>query len=117
MIVKSQLIEQLAKKQPFIEDTEVSSLVNLLLDTMTDALHQGGRIEVRGFGSFSLRIHKARKARNPKTGEKIVTEPHYIVHFKVGSTLRARLNQSRQKVAIQAKSRQEKAVRSIEENT
>ncbi len=74
MIVKSQLIEQLAKKQPFIEGTEVSSLVNLLLDTMTDALHQGGRIEVRGFGSFSLRIHKARKARNPKTGEKIVTQ-------------------------------------------
>ena len=102
MIVKSQLIERLAKKQPFISLEEVHNLVNLVLETTTDTLRQGGRIEMRGFGAFSIRYHQARQARNPKTGEQLVTEPYDGVHFKPGKLLRERIAQARTQVEIQS---------------
>ncbi len=102
MTVKSQLIGQLAKKQPFIAVEEVHNLVNIVLETMIKTLCRGGRIEIRGFGSFAIRYHQARPARNPKTGEQLVTEPYDGVHFKPGKLLRERIAQSRTQVKIQS---------------
>ncbi len=95
MLVKSKLIEQLAKKQPFIAVEEVHHLVNIVLETMAKTLCQGGRIEIRGFGTFAIRYHQARRARNPKTGQQFMTEPSYGIHFKVGKALRERVQTSR----------------------
>lgn len=91
-MVKSELINRIAAKQQSLslEDVEVS--VNQILDHLCDALGSGERIEVRGFGSFSLHYRPPRKAHNPKTGEKLHTEAKYWPHFKAGKELKVRIN-------------------------
>jgi integration host factor subunit beta len=68
---------------------------------MSEALIQGKRIEIRGFGSFSLHFRPPRRAHNPKTGQKVVTEAKYSPHFKPGKELRERVNASKDKTLIQ----------------
>jgi integration host factor subunit beta len=79
----------------------VESSVKLLLDKMSDTLSEGGRIEVRGFGSFSLHHRAARKGRNPKTGDQVQLPPKHVPHFKPGKELRERVNESREQYPIQ----------------
>ena len=90
-MTKSDLIELLSKKENLIF-TEATDIVNLIFDGFTDALAKGGRIELRGFGSFSVRNYKSYMGRNPKTGKEIEAKPKKLPHFKVGRELKERVN-------------------------
>ncbi|OGT67654.1 MAG: integration host factor subunit beta [Gammaproteobacteria bacterium RIFCSPHIGHO2_12_FULL_45_9] len=94
-MIKSELITQLAKRYPALQKEVVESCVNQLLERMSNALSQGQRIEIRGFGSFSLHFRPPRRAHNPKTGARVLTEAKYAPHFKPGKELRDRVNESR----------------------
>lgn len=96
-MVKSELIEALVKKFQMLPEKDIELCVNQILEIMSDALARGERIEIRGFGSFSLHHHLSRNAHNPRTGEKVVTLPKYSPHFKPGKELRDRLNEARAK--------------------
>ena len=93
-LTRSLLIEKLAAKKSQISVKNIENGVKILLDTMADRLSQGGRIEIRGFGSFSLNYHKPRVGRNPKTGHPVELEGKYVPHFKPGKELRERVNAS-----------------------
>ncbi|HVY53565.1 MAG TPA: integration host factor subunit beta [Gammaproteobacteria bacterium] len=92
MLIKSQLIAELSKQLSYIPEKDIMLGVNQILNIMGDALSNGDRIEIRGFGSFSLHYRPPRKAHNPKTGEKLMTEPKYAAHFKPGKELRDKIN-------------------------
>lgn len=99
-MVKSELINLIAEKLNTLPTKDVEVGVNQILEYMGDELCQGGRIEIRGFGSFSLHYRPARNAHNPKTGEKVATIPKYTPHFKPGKELRQRVNASYDHVQI-----------------
>ncbi|MGN0921743.1 MAG: integration host factor subunit beta [Cellvibrio sp.] len=95
-MTKSELIEYITEKQNKqnqlpLKDVEMA--VKLLLDCMSDALASGVRIEIRGFGSFSLHYRAPRTGRNPKTGESVTLDGKYVPHFKPGKELRDRVNE------------------------
>ncbi|EKD69951.1 MAG: hypothetical protein ACD_46C00690G0005 [uncultured bacterium] len=92
MLIKSQLIAELSKRFPHLPEKDIALAVNSVIDHMSTNLSQGGRIEIRGFGSFNLHFRPPRRAHNPKTGEKLVTNPKYAVHFKPGKEMRERVN-------------------------
>ena len=100
-MTKSEIIDILSRKQIHLSSRDVESSVKLLLDKMSDTLSEGGRIEVRGFGSFSLHHRAARKGRNPKTGDQVALAPKHVPHFKPGKELRERVNESREQYPIQ----------------
>lgn len=91
-VTKSELIEALAAKQTHLVYKDVELSVKTLLDEMAETLSQGDRIEIRGFGSFSLRFRKPRLGRNPKTGESVELGSRHVAHFKPGKELRERVN-------------------------
>ena len=91
VITKSELIEQLGARQSNLPMKEVEYAVNSILEHMIRALSQGKRIEIRGFGSFSLRHRKPRIARNPKTGAQVFMGSKSVPHFKPGKPLRDRV--------------------------
>lgn len=95
MLIKSQLIGELGKHFPNLPEKDIAISVNHIIDRMSSTLSQGGRIEIRGFGSFSLHFRPPRRAHNPKTGEKLVTNPKYAAHFKPGKELREKVNSNR----------------------
>ena len=86
-MTKSEIIDILSRKQSHLSSRDVESSVKLLLDKMSEALSDGGRIEVRGFGSFSLHHRAARKGRNPQTGKEIKIAAKKVVKFKPGAEL------------------------------
>jgi integration host factor subunit beta len=96
MLIKSQLIGELSKLFPHLPEKDIALCVNHIIDHMSDILSKGGRIEIRGFGSFSLHFRPPRRAHNPKTGEKLVTNPKYAAHFNPGKEMRERVNNNRQ---------------------
>lgn len=100
-MIKSELIKSLADRMANLPERTVEEAVNLILERMSQALEQEQRIEIRGFGSFSLRAMPGRASRNPKTGEKTVTLPKNKVVFKPGLELRQRLIQSQKEVALE----------------
>lgn len=91
-MTKSQLIETLALRQTHLSQKDVELSVRLMLDCLTDALARDERIEIRGFGSFSLHHRTARLARNPKTGESVRAPSKRVPHFKPGKEMRERVN-------------------------
>lgn len=91
-MTKSELVDQIALRTNNLSLKQVESSVKLLLDYMTDTLATGGRIEIRGFGSFSLHYREPRKGRNPKTGESVQLAGKYVPHFKPGKELREQVN-------------------------
>lgn len=95
MLIKSQLIGELSKHFSHLPEKDVALSVNYIIDRMSDTLGLGGRIEIRGFGSFNLHFRPPRRAHNPKTGEKLVTNPKYAAHFKPGKELREKVNANR----------------------
>ena len=95
-MIKSELIEHIAAQMTHLTEKQVADGINKILDLMSNALIEGQRIEIRGFGSFSLHYRPPRNAHNPKTGEKVVTEAKYSPHFKPGKELRERVDASRQ---------------------
>ena len=94
-MTKSELIESIARKQKHLPSKDVELAVKHLLELMSEALAEGKRIEIRGFGSFSLHYRPPRLGRNPKTGEAVALSGKYVPHFKPGKDLRERVNQGR----------------------
>lgn len=92
-MTKSELIERLIDAHPELSVKDVELAVKTMLDHMTDALSSGERIEIRGFGSFSLHYRAPRMGRNPKTGEAVPLPAKYVPHFKPGKELRDQVNQ------------------------
>lgn len=92
-LTKSELIDSMASKQDQLSVKDVELAVKTMIDTMADVLAHGGRIEIRGFGSFSLHYRAPRVGRNPKTGDTVALTGKYVPHFKPGKELRDRVNQ------------------------
>ena len=91
-MTKSELIEILSRRQPHLTAEDVHLAVKSLLEMMGGALSQGDRIEIRGFGSFSLHYRPPRMGRNPKTGESVALPAKHVPHFKPGKELRERVS-------------------------
>ena len=91
-MIKSELIEKLAAENTHLTHAEVERVVNIVLGQMTQALADGGRVELRGFGAFSVRSRPARVGRNPRTGETVEVPAKSVPFFKSGKELRERLN-------------------------
>lgn len=91
-MVKSELIEAIAEKINTLPLKEVEIGIHQILECMGNELCEGGRIEIRGFGSFCLHYRLTRNAHNPKTGEKVATIPKHTPYFKPGKELRQRVN-------------------------
>ena len=93
-MTKSELIERIAEKQTQLSSKDVELAVKAVLEYMSQVLSDGGRIEIRGFGSFSLHYRVPRIGRNPKTGTPVALSGKYVPHFKPGKELRDRVNES-----------------------
>lgn len=93
-MIKSELIDKLAAEHTHLTHSEVERVVNIVLGRMTEALSDGGRVELRGFGAFSVRSRPARSGRNPRTGETVEVPAKSVPFFKSGKELRERLNAS-----------------------
>lgn len=93
-MTKSELIESLADKIRQIPAKDVELAIKEMLEQMAQTLQKGERIEIRGFGSFSLHYRAPRVGRNPKTGETVKLDGKYVPHFKPGKELRERVNES-----------------------
>ena len=91
-MTKSELIEALSRRQGHLKADDVDLAVKTLLEQMSGALSGGERIEIRGFGSFSLHFRPPRIGRNPKTGESVALPGKHVPHFKPGKELRERVN-------------------------
>ena len=92
-MTKSELIAVLAEKYDNLYHHDVERIVNCFFDTISDALARGDRVELRGFGAFSIRHRDARRGRNPRTGESVDVEAKNVPFFKMGKGMRERLNQ------------------------
>ena len=90
-MTKSELIELLARRQPHLKADDVDMAVKTLLQMMSGSLASGERIEIRGFGSFSLHYRPPRTGRNPKTGDAVALPGKHVPHFKPGKELRERV--------------------------
>lgn len=93
-MIKSELIAAIAQAQTNIPERDIAASVNLIIENMSQILGNGERIEVRGFGSFSLHYRPPRNAHNPKTGERVITQGKYSPHFKPGKELRQKVDDS-----------------------
>ncbi len=93
LVTKSELIDDIALQTPEIQRRDVELVVNTILQTMTDALSEGQRIEIRGFGSFVPKLRRSRAARNPRTGAEVKVPEKYVPFITVGKELRERINQ------------------------
>lgn len=93
-MIKSELIQQISQKYPHLYHRDVERIVNRLFDEITGALAKGERVELRGFGAFSVKQRPARLGRNPRTGDPVNVPGKYVPFFKTGKELRERLNKS-----------------------
>ena len=94
-MTKSDLIERVAIQVPHVSKKDTETVVNTIFDSMTESLMQGDRIEIRGFGSFQVKIREAREGRNPKTGEEVKIPAKRTPFFKVGKELKERIEANR----------------------
>jgi integration host factor subunit beta len=93
-MTKSDLVEKIAKKFNQLPLKDIEFGVKIILDKMINTLVDGGRVEVRGFGSFCIHHRAPRTGRNPRTGEKVILPAKYVPHFKPGKELREQVNHS-----------------------
>ena len=91
-MTKSELIQRLAEANPHLYQRDVERIVGTIFDEISSALAEGQRVELRGFGAFSVKKRDARIGRNPRTGESVEVTEKYIPFFKTGKQLRERLN-------------------------
>lgn len=91
-MIKSELIEKLSAENPHLFQRDIENIVNAILNEIGDALSRGDRVELRGFGAFSIKNRPPRTGRNPRTGEKVAVEEKYVPQFKAGKEIRERLN-------------------------
>ena len=97
-MTKSDLIARLAERFPQLVAKDADYAVKMILDAMSDALAKGDRIEIRGFGSFSLNYRPPRVGRNPKSGDKVSVPEKWVPHFKAGKELRERVDTAHKSV-------------------
>ncbi|MFQ5513128.1 MAG: integration host factor subunit beta [Myxococcota bacterium] len=93
-MTKSDLIERVATRLPHISKKDTEIVVNTIFDSMTEALRRSDRIEIRGFGSFQVKVREAREGRNPKTGEEVRIPAKRTPFFKVGKELKERIDRT-----------------------
>ncbi len=91
-MIKSELIEKISETNPHLLQRDIEKIVNVIFDEITEALARGERVELRGFGAFSVKHRPARTGRNPRTGEAVDVEEKFVPFFKTGKELRERLN-------------------------
>lgn len=99
-MTKSELIEILSQRQNHLTSKDVEFAIKTMIEQMAQTLATGDRIEIRGFGSFSLHFRPPRVGRNPKTGESVPLTGKYVPHFKPGKEMRERVNESVTRVPI-----------------
>ena len=91
-MIRSELIQKIADDNPHLYQRDVERIVNTIFDEITGAMAHGDRVELRGFGAFSVKRRDARVGRNPRTGETVNVEQKHVPFFKTGKLLRDRLN-------------------------
>jgi len=91
-MIRSELVATMAAENPHLTQRDIERVVGVIFDRMVAALEEGGRVELRGFGAFSVRSRSARAGRNPRTGEAVQVRAKHVPFFKTGKELRARLN-------------------------
>lgn len=92
-MIKSELISLMAEKNPHLTRNDIEKVVNVIFEEISDTLSSSGRVELRGFGSFTVKCRNARMGRNPRTGEVVSVPEKNALYFKTGKDLRERLNQ------------------------
>jgi integration host factor subunit beta len=93
-MIKSELVLRVAARNPHLYQRDVETIVAAILDTIGDAMSRGDRVELRGFGAFSVKTRNARAGRNPRTGEAVAVSEKRIPVFKTGKEMRERLNET-----------------------
>ena len=93
-MIKSELIQRIAEDNPHLFHRDVERIVGTVFEEIIEALAAGNRVELRGFGAFSVKNRDARVGRNPRTGESVAVEEKHVPFFKTGKLLRDRLNES-----------------------
>ena len=93
-MIKSELVQRIAERNPHLYLRDVENIVNAILDEITAALIRGDRVELRGFGAFSVKQRNARSGRNPRTGEHVDVDEKVVPFFKTGKEMRERLNET-----------------------
>src|SRR3954447_18146370 len=91
-MIRSELVTRLAAQNPHLYEKDCEAVVNVILGKISDALAVGDRVEIRGFGAFSVEKLRARQGRNPRTGESVAVAEKKAVHFKPGKEIRERIN-------------------------
>lgn len=91
-MIRSELIQKLADENPHLYQRDVERIVNTIFEEVTGAMARGDRVELRGFGAFSVKKRDSRTGRNPRTGEAVEVEEKHVPFFKTGKLLRDRLN-------------------------
>ncbi len=91
-MIKSELVQIIANRNPDLFQRDVENIVNAIFDEITETLAKGNRVELRGFGAFSVKNRPARAGRNPRTGESVQVDEKWVPFFKTGKELRERLN-------------------------
>ena len=91
-MIKSELIQLIAQKNPHLYHRDVERIINTIFDEIIVALSRGDRVELRGFGAFSVKSRNARQGYNPRTGDSVAVDARWIPFFKTGKELRDRLN-------------------------
>lgn len=91
-MIRSELIQKIAEENPHLFRRDVERIVNTVFDEIIDAMARGDRVELRGFGAFSVKRRDSRTGRNPRTGESVEVDEKHVPFFKTGKLLRDRLN-------------------------
>lgn len=92
VMIKSELIQKIADENPHLYQRDVERIVGTIFEEIIDAMADGHRVELRGFGAFSVKKRDARQGRNPRTGDTVKVEEKFVPFFKTGKLLRERLN-------------------------
>ncbi|MEI2805958.1 MAG: integration host factor subunit beta [Albidovulum sp.] len=92
-MIRSELIQKIADENPHLYQRDVERIVNTIFEEIIEALARGDRVELRGFGAFSVKKRDARAGRNPRTGDSVAVEEKHVPFFKTGKLLRDRLNE------------------------
>jgi integration host factor subunit beta len=93
-MIKSELVQKIADENPHLYQRDVERIVTTIFDSIINAMAEGNRVELRGFGAFSVKKRDARQGRNPRTGETVTVDEKHVPFFKAGKLLRDRLNES-----------------------
>ena len=91
-MIKSELIQRISQKNPHLYQRDVERIINTVFDRIVEALGNGDRVELRGFGAFSVKERQSREGRNPRTGASVQVDAKRVPFFKTGKELRERLN-------------------------